>query len=119
MKTKNWWGKAVSLDLHNCNKSMLNDPKAIKRYISKLVSIIKMQKHGQTYIKQFGTGELKGWSAMQFIKTSSIIIHCDDKGGRAFVDIFSCKDYSQKIASDFSKSFFEASKVRVRVVKRY
>jgi len=72
-----------------------------------------MKRHGPTRIDQFGSGKLKGWSAMQFIETSSIVIHCDDKGNRAFIDVFSCKKYNSKILVKFCKKFFGAKNVSV------
>ncbi len=64
--------------------------------------------HGPFHIDQFGTGNILGYSAMQFIETSSIVVHADDKGDRCFIDIFSCKDFDTKSAAEFSKNFFGA-----------
>lgn len=114
-----WWGRATSLDLHECNKELLQDPKAIKQFIRKLAKAIKMKRHGPARVEKFGSGKLKGWSGMQFIETSSIVIHCDDKGGRAFIDIFSCKKYNPKIVAKFSKKFFGAKNFSLYIEERY
>ena len=119
MVSKNWWwGRSVSVDLHGCDESLLKKPGEIKRFIRELSSLIKMKRHGPTRIDQFGSGKLKGWSAMQFIETSSIVVHCDDKGKRAFIDIFSCKKYSPKKVAAFSKKFFGADYVSINSEER-
>ncbi|MBI4440087.1 S-adenosylmethionine decarboxylase [Candidatus Woesearchaeota archaeon] len=113
-----WWGRTTSLDLHGCNEKLLKDPKAIKRFIKQLAKVISMKRHGPAMVEPFGSGKLKGWSAMQFIETSSIVVHCDDKGGRAFIDIFSCKRYNPKIVADFSRKFFGAKNFSLYVEER-
>lgn len=113
-----WWGRSVSVDLHEYDVELLTNPNAIKKFVRGLVKVLKMKRHGPTRIEKFGSGKLKGWSAMQFIKTSSITIHCDDKGKRAFIDIFSCKKYNPRKVGDFCKKFFKASTVKLYVKER-
>jgi len=118
MTQKKWWGISTSLDLHNCEPKLLRNPAVIRQFITELVKLLKMQKHGPTRVERYGTRKLNGLSAMQFIKTSSIVVHCDDKGNRTFIDIFSCKKYNPKKAVDFSKKFFKAKGVFVHIEKR-
>ncbi len=108
MKQQTSWGKSVSINLYGCNKEILADPNAIKKFIANIIKKIHMVAHGPTYIERFGSGDLEGYSAMQFIETSSITIHCDEVGGRAFIDIFSCKDFDPILPKKLAESFFEA-----------
>ena len=55
---------------------------------------------------------------MQFIETSSITVHCDEFGNRAFIDIFSCKKYDHKPVVIFSKKYFKAKMVSTSVEER-
>ncbi|MAG78406.1 S-adenosylmethionine decarboxylase [archaeon] len=118
MVSKNWWGRSASIDLHNCKIELLKDPKIIKKFIKDLCKILKMKRRGPTRIDRFGQGRLKGWSIMQFIDTSTIVAHFDEKGGRAFIDIFSCKRFNTKIIANFSKKFFEAKTISLYVKER-
>lgn len=77
-----------------------------------------MQAHGPCHIKRFGEGCLEGYSAMQFIKTSSITVHLDEVGNRAFVDVFTCKDFNPDLVKRFSKEFFCARKITITVLDR-
>lgn len=102
------WGQSIAIDLFGCEKKMLTDPKKIRTFIVQLTKKIKMTRHGDTLIDRFGDGELEGYSALQFIETSSITLHLDEFGLRAFVDIFSCKRFDTKGAEKFTKEFFKA-----------
>ena len=52
-----------------------------------------MRARGPLALERFGDGELEGWSALQFIETSSITVHADEVGDRCFVDIFSSQAF--------------------------
>ena len=104
------WGKSTSINLYDCNRKKLTDPKAIKLFIHKVIKIIDMVAHGPCLVERFGIGKLKGYSAMQFIETSSITVHCDEVGDRAFIDIFSCKNFDAKKAKDYAIKYFGAKK---------
>lgn len=103
-----WWGRSASVDLHGCDHEMVKSPKIIQKFVRDLIKELKMVKVGPTKIKRFGHGELRGYSMMQFIETSTIVCHFDEFGNRAFLDIFSCKRYDAKKVANFCKKFFKA-----------
>lgn len=113
---KKFWGKLASIDLVGCNDK-ITKPKEIKSFCDELCKKIKMKKYGPTYLKKFGVGKLEGYSFMQFIETSSITAHFEEQQNpkKAFIDIFSCKDFDEKKAAKFCKEFFGASKMKLRV----
>ena len=113
-----WWGRSCNVNLHGCDNNLLTNPKAIEKFIYQLCKVLKMKRHGPTRIDRFGTGKLKGWSAMQFIETSSITLHCDEFGNRAFIDIFSCKKYNPKPCVSFCKKYFKAKGAKIYVEER-
>lgn len=76
-----------------------------------------MKAHGAPQIERFGTGNLEGWSAMQFIETSTITLHTDEPGLRCFIDIFSCKPFDADHATMMAKEYFGGSAL-VRVIDR-
>lgn len=112
------WGKSAAIDLHKCQHDRLTNPELIKEFVAKVVKLIDMETHGPCYVDRFGVGDLEGYSAMQFIKTSSIAIHLDEKGDRAFIDIFSCKDFDAPKAKQFAKEFFGAKEGKMTVLDR-
>ena len=112
------WGKLVIINLYDCDKEIITNKKEIKLFIVELCKKIKMKRFGPARIKRFGEDSLKGYSIIQFIKTSSITIHFDEEKNRAFIDIFSCKNFDGKKAEKFSKDFFKAKKSRKKILLR-
>ncbi len=114
------WGLLASIDLAGCDHNMIQSPKVIKAFVKELVDLLKMQAHGPTRVEKFAEGSLEGYSAFQFIETSSIVIHFDDKSGdRAFIDIFSCCFFNPLSAEKFAQKYFRAKSSRLNTLLRY
>ena len=77
------WGLLAAIDLHGCDARRLADPGTIRRFVPSVIDAIGMRAHGPLALERFGDGELEGWSAMQFIETSSITVHADEVGAAA------------------------------------
>jgi len=113
-----WWGRSASVDLHDCDPKLVKSTAAIRRFVRQLTKELNMHRVGPTEIKRFGHGQLRGYSMMQFIETSTIIAHFDEKGNRAFLDIFSCKTYSAKKVAQFCKKYFKAKNYTLYIEER-
>jgi S-adenosylmethionine/arginine decarboxylase-like enzyme len=111
------WGMLAALDLHDCERRRLADPDSIRRFVPALVDAIGMRAHGPLMLDRFGDGELEGWSAMQFIETSSITLHADEVSGRLFVDVFSCRDFDPHVAVALAVAHF-GGRATVRTLRR-
>jgi len=68
------WGMLAAIDLHGCERRRLGDPGTLRRFVPSLINAIGMRAHGPLMLDRFGDGELEGWSAMQFIETSSVTV---------------------------------------------
>jgi S-adenosylmethionine/arginine decarboxylase-like enzyme len=113
-----FWGKLGTINLYECNPEKISNKKNIREFVKKLTKEINMKPYGACKVKRFGEGDLEGYSAIQFIETSSITLHFDEIEDRAFIDIFSCKDFDVSKAEKFSKEFFEAKKSNSRTIVR-
>lgn len=111
------FGYLAAINCYHCNDK-IKDPEEIKRFIIELVELIKMVRHGEPMVERFGEGDIEGWSALQFIETSSITFHNCEKHNRAFIDIFSCKDFDYKEAKDFCHKFFGSDYTEINVLPR-
>jgi S-adenosylmethionine/arginine decarboxylase-like enzyme len=100
------WGMLAAIDLHGCERDRLQDPDTLRRFIPSLISTIGMRAHGPLVLDRFGDGELEGWSAMQFIETSSITVHVDEVLCRCFVDVFSCRPFDSSAAAGVTAAHF-------------
>jgi len=113
------WGLLASINLYGCDKEKITTPCIMRDFIKKLCAEIDMKPHGDTLIDKFAEGSLEGYSLMQFIETSSITIHFDDKiGDRAFIDIFSCKYFDAEKAGAFCKEYLQAGSIKYWVLPR-
>jgi len=120
-----YYGKELILDLHKCN-SKLFTRKHIKNYFIEICDLIDMERCKLSWWDDVGVPKeerqtdprLKGTSAIQFILTSNITIHALDVLERVYLNIFSCKEFDEKIAALFSKEYFEGNIVCQHVIRR-
>ena len=119
------YGKELILDLHYCD-SMTFTRNSIKNYFRKLCELIDMERCKLCWWDDYGlpTEEcqtephLKGTSAIQFILTSNITIHTLDLLSKAYINIFSCKDFDTDVAIKFSADWFKGEIVNSHVIER-
>jgi len=109
----------ASLDLYECTPDIIREPKKIKKFIVALCDEIRMKRYGKAQIKKFGEGDLYGYSALQFIETSSVTMHFDEGEDRAFIEIFSCKFFEPKEALAFCQKYLGAKTSKLRYYLRY
>jgi S-adenosylmethionine/arginine decarboxylase-like enzyme len=111
------WGMLAAIDLHGCDRSRLEDADTLRRFVPSLIDAIGMRAHGPLALDRFGGGELEGWSAMQFIETSSVTVHTDEVFARCFVDVFSCRPFDAEVAAAIAVAYFGGT-FTVRVLQR-
>jgi S-adenosylmethionine/arginine decarboxylase-like enzyme len=99
----------AAIDLHGCDRAAVEDPGSIRRFVPAVIAAIGMRAHGDLLLERFGNAELEGWSALQFIETSSITVHADEVYGRCFVDIFSCRPFDPDLATAVAVEHFGGS----------
>ena len=121
----NSYGKELILDIHNCDSSKFNR-RSIKSYIQQLCKLIEMERcklcwwddYGVPLEEQETEPHLKGTTAVQFIKTSNILIHTLDLLKNVYINIFSCKDFDTDLAKNFSKEWFKGKIVNSYIIER-
>ena len=95
---KDQYGIELILDLHGCDVVKFTRP-SITEYFEKLCVLIDMQREDLHFWDDVGLSEedkqtsphTQGTSAVQFILTSSIVIHTLDQLQAVYINIFSCK----------------------------
>ncbi len=120
------YGHELILDLHGCNVSKFTR-KQIERYCDELCELIDMQRCDLYFWddvevpeeeKQAGA-KTKGTSAVQFILTSTIVIHTLDLMEAVYVNIFSCKKFDTYEAAKFTAKWFGSRDWTTHVVIRH
>jgi len=119
------YGKEFVLDLHGCDISRMNRD-GLKLYLDHLCKLIGMEQCGlhfweEEYIPKEewdSNPHLQGLSAIQFIKTSSIVVHAIYGMERFYLNCFSCKDFDEKLTTEYTLSFFGGKVVNYKSLER-
>ena len=119
------YGYELILDLHGCEVSTFNR-ESLDNYFEKLCKAINMEKCERYFWDDVGVAEderqtsphTKGTSAVQFILTSTIVIHTLDLMAAVYVNIFSCKQYDADLAEEITKDWFRARKCSTHFIER-
>ena len=61
----------------------------------------------------------KGTSAVQFILTSTIVIHTLDLMSAVYINVFSCKEFDKDKTEEFSIEWFKASDCHSHFIERH
>ena len=119
------YGIELILDLHGCDPSTFTRD-SISAYFEELCVLIDMQREDLHVWDDVGVPEdqqqtsphTQGTSAVQFILTSSIVIHALDQMRAVYINMFSCKEFDPKIAEQFTVKWFAATDCSARFIDR-
>ncbi len=119
------YGKELILDLHNCNPATFTRKK-IKLYFKEICRLIGMEREKLCWWDDLYTPEneketephLVGTTAVQFIRTSNIVIHTLDLLQKVFINVFSCKEFDEDVVVNFSVTWFEGNIVNKKTIRR-
>src|SRR5580765_2698090 len=107
------YGLELILDLHGCDSRRFSRS-GLEQFCAELCALIDMERCDLHFWDDVGVPEseqqthpkTKGTSAVQFILTSTIVIHTLDLMKTAYVNIFSCKDFDTDKAAKFTANWF-------------
>ena len=119
------YGFELLLDLHGCDVSKFNRS-SLRKYFAKLCKAIDMKRCELYFwddvnvpVKEKQTlPHTKGTSAVQFILTSTVVVHTLDLLKAAYINIFSCKPYDRIVAEELTKEWFAAKECRSHFIER-
>jgi len=115
-----YYGQELILDLYDCDPKVIRSRRKLQEFINQLCALLKMKKYGRSLIPHFGhnTAYTAGYSFIQLIETSSITAHFSELWNSAYINIFSCRPFNTRKATQFTQKFFRARKVKNRVLLR-
>ena len=119
------YGVELILDLHDCDSSTFTR-ESIGGYFEHLCELIDMKREALHFWDDTGVPEhekqtlphTQGTSAVQFILTSSIVIHTLDQLSAVYVNMFSCKAFDPETAERFTVEWFGAGDCSARFIER-
>ncbi|MCH8149930.1 MAG: S-adenosylmethionine decarboxylase [Planctomycetes bacterium] len=121
----NIYGHELLLDLHECHVSKFTRD-GIEQFCEELCELIDMERCDLHFWDDLGVPEderqtdpkTKGTSAVQFILTSTIVIHTLDLMKTVYVNIFSCKEFDADEAAQFTANWFDSKDWTKQLVTR-
>lgn len=119
------YGFELILDLHGCDVAKFTRS-SLRKYFAALCKAIDMKRCDLHFWDDVGVPaeekqtlpHTKGTSAVQFILTSSIVIHTLHLLKAVYVNIFSCKPYDRETAERLTKEWFGAEECRATFIER-
>jgi len=120
------YGQELIIDLHDCDSDTYDSREKIEEFFIALCDKIKVEAADLTWWDYAGRPEeykqadtrWKGTSAVQFILTSSIVIHTLDELKCVYLNVFSCDTFDQEIVKEFAKQTFKGVIVSDQLVIR-
>ena len=120
------YGKELLLDLELCRRPDLGRA-AIRGFLTRLCELIDMKPEDLHFWDFEGDPEgyatalphLRGVSAVQFIRTSTIVIHALDEPRSVYVNIFSCKDYDSAAVLRLASEYWQTASLTSQEVLRW
>ena len=116
------FGPHLTLDLYGCDKDSLNDHEKIYKLLDELPGMIGMHKFSDPNVTQIPKMENSfdqgGVTGFVILVESHITIHTFPADQFASIDIFSCKKFDAKFASEYLVGFFSAEKAERNVKRR-
>jgi S-adenosylmethionine/arginine decarboxylase-like enzyme len=110
------WGLLTSIDLQDCDPKKIGSGEYITQFAIDLCEHIHMKRFGNPIVVRFGADpRVQGYSLAQLIETSLISGHFAEDTNRAFLDVFSCKEYPPKKVADYCKKYFGAKSAEFSV----
>lgn len=113
------WGLLTSIDLRKCDPAKIASKEVITQFSIDLCKYIDMKRFGEPIVVRFGADpRVQGYSLAQLIETSLISGHFAENSARAFIDVFSCKEYPPKKVADYCAKYFGAKEVEYSIAFR-
>ena len=119
------YGQELILDMHDCDSAKFTREK-IDGFCERLCEFIDMERCDIHYWDDYGVPseeqqtnpKTKGTSAVQFILTSTIVIHTLDILSKVYVNVFSCKAFDAEGAAAVAADWFGSKAWTARLVTR-
>ena len=117
------FGKHFIIDADDC-LGELKERKHIQEFIDVLVSKIDMKKKGETVFEYFEDNDynrerdIVGWSVVQIISLSSIVIHINEISRTLYLDVFTCGDLDELMVTLLLCEYFRPKKIKKQMITR-
>ena len=114
------WGQHLILDLGDCDREAIKNPGIIRSFAADLVAAIDMKAYGEPILEHFATHDpaAAGYTLVQLIETSNITAHFAELSGDIYLDVFSCKAFSEEQALAVCQRYFAPGRIKRTSLER-
>lgn len=114
------WGKHLMIDAYGIDEKKLKDRRAVMQLLRGLPKKFKMRPLSKGEIKKVASEDYPDWGLSGFIMLyeSHISLHTWPEEGYVAMDLYSCKDFDEKAITEYLKEFWDAKKVKAKLVIR-
>ena len=112
------WGQHLIVDVQGGDKEKVRDHEVIEAFFADLLRGIRAKALGEIRLRQSGTGDLAGYTAVQLIERGAVVCHFLEKSGDFYLDILSCRKVVVGTVLDFVKAHFNTSTWMVTCLER-
>ncbi len=116
------FGPHLTLDIYGCDKEKLKNYELVYKMLDELPGIIGMHKYSEPVLHNIAPRENSfdqgGLTGFVILVESHISIHTFPEDNFASIDIFSCKSFDSKKATEHLVGLFEAKKIESNVKRR-
>ena len=120
MNSNQYWGYELILDCAGCHVPSIQSKDNVYNFLKHLVRVIDMEPIGEPRIEYTAAEfpDKAGFTAVQIIVTSSIVMHFIDSTGELYMNLFSCKEFDNDIVIGCVKEAFLPKKIRTNFLTR-
>lgn len=112
------WGYEYIADCGKCDYDKLRSFENIQAFVDELCERTGMTKMGALHSHYLENSpnnkkhDITGYSVCQFIQTSSIVLHLCEESRSVYINFFSCKTFSTKVAKSLIRKYFKPVSIR-------
>ena len=106
------WGYHLMIDAGKCCRHSIRSKQVIYNFNKELVKNIDMVAYGEPQIQHFGSGNKAGYTLVQLIETSNISAHFVEETNDMYLDVFSCKPFTNRIVEYTVNKYFLPMNIR-------
>ena len=118
-KNNGEWGLMVSVDIRECDPKKIASKEVITQFAIDLAEYINMKRYKDPIVVMFGDSpKVHGYSLVQLIETSLISGHFAEDSDRAFIDVFSCREFPPQKTAEFCKEYFGGKSMEYAIAFR-
>ena len=114
------WGKHLIIDAYGVEEKKLKNRRTVLNLLRGLPKKFKMRPLGNAVVKKVASDLYSDWGLSGFIMLyeSHISLHTWPEKRYMAIDVYSCKDFDDKKIIKYIKKYWDAKKIKTKVIIR-